>query len=61
MIYNILPINDLKDHQEDSTCECEPMVETLENGDIMIVHNSYDGREGLEMANEILDELSKQE
>lgn len=61
MIYNILPLGDLKEHDEESTCECEPAIQKLENGDILIVHNSYDGREGLEMANELLDKLSQED
>lgn len=51
MIWNILPENDLKEHIEESTCECGPSVEILENGDMMIIHNSYDGREILEQLN----------
>jgi len=46
-MYNILPINDLKEHIEDSTCECKPKV-IFENGEMIIVHNSYDGREFVE-------------
>lgn len=42
---NIIPIDDIKEHIEDSTCQCYPKVEILENGEIMIIHNSYDGRE----------------
>jgi hypothetical protein len=53
MIWHILPENDLKEHQEESTCECNP-ESFIENGDTFIVHNSYDGREGVELANEIL-------
>ena len=45
MILHIVPINDLKEHTEESTCECGPEAEILENGDIMIIHNAYDGRE----------------
>jgi len=45
MILHILPVNDIKEHEEKSTCECYPEVEILENGDIMIIHNAYDGRE----------------
>lgn len=45
MIWHILPLNDLIEHIEESTCECFPDVEILENGDILIVHNSIDGRE----------------
>lgn len=51
MIWNILPMNDLKEHIEESICECGPSVEILENGDMMIIHNSYDGREILEQLN----------
>jgi len=49
---NILPRNDLKLHTEDSTCDCEPKV-FFEDGEIIITHNSYDGREAIEMFNEI--------
>jgi len=50
---NILPINDLKAHTEDSTCDCEPKV-ICENGEMIISHNSYDGREAIEMFNEVI-------
>lgn len=52
MTYHILPINDIKDHVEQSTCPCEPEV-VVEGGDLIIVHNSWDGREGLEQALEV--------
>ena len=45
MIWNILPVDDIKDHIEESTCECCPEVEIIENGDMLIIHNAYDGRE----------------
>lgn len=48
MTWHILPIDDLKPHLEKSTCECLPRVEVLENGNLMVVHNSYDGREHIE-------------
>lgn len=41
---NIIPRNDLKEHTEDSTCECHPDVEFV-NGEMIIIHNSFDGRE----------------
>lgn len=44
---NIIPENDLKEHIESSTCECNPRVE-FENGEMIIIHNSYDGREWME-------------
>jgi hypothetical protein len=43
-MYNVLPTNDLKKHSENSTCECKPKV-IYENGEMIIIHNSYDGRE----------------
>lgn len=45
MTWNILPVNDLIEHSNDSTCECHPVVEIMEDGDILCIHNSYDGRE----------------
>jgi hypothetical protein len=51
---HVIPINDLKDHSEDSICECNPKAEILENGDMLIIHNSYDGREIVE---NIIDEI----
>lgn len=54
MIIHVTPINDLKEHSEDTACECLPRIEVQYNGDIICVHNSYDGREGLELAQELL-------
>jgi len=51
--YNVLPVNDLKEHTESEFCECEPKVEIV-NGIAIITHNSYDGREAVEWADEIL-------
>lgn len=47
MAIHIVPINDLKEHEETSTCECCPRVE-FENGEMIIIHNSFDGREKYE-------------
>jgi hypothetical protein len=41
MKIHILPVNDIKPHEESTTCKCKPTVEILENGDMMIIHNSY--------------------
>jgi len=54
MIYHILPINDIEEHEEKSTCKCNPISEILENCDMLIVHNSFDGREIVEHVNEFL-------
>lgn len=50
---HILPVNDLKPHSESTTCECLPSIEMLENGEIMVVHNSFDGRENNENEKDI--------
>lgn len=62
-VYHIYPRNDLEDHYLECVypvighpycpCKCEPVFK--EEGDaLLIVHNSFDGREGVEIANEIL-------
>lgn len=54
MIFHVLPENDSEPHLQESTCVCQPRVIVVENGNMIIVHNAFDGREGLELANEIL-------
>lgn len=49
MINHVTPINDLKEHTTESTCECQPRLIT-ENGEMILVHNSFDGREDTEDA-----------
>lgn len=52
---HVYPINDLEQHDLEGTqCKCNPQVIIEPNAEIMIVHNSFDGREGVELANEIL-------
>ena len=46
MILHVTPINDLKEHEDSSTCHCNPKAEIIEDcGDLLITHNAYDGRE----------------
>lgn len=46
MAYHIYPINDYYEHKLKGTkCNCKPVVKFDENGERLIVHNSYDGRE----------------
>jgi len=52
---NVLPVNDLKEHVENTTCWCNPKVEIV-NGEMLVIHNSKDGREYLEQA---IEELNK--
>ena len=53
---HIHPLNDIKEHDTSdtgNTCHCEPTVRVAGN-EIFVTHNSFDGREGVEWANEIL-------
>lgn len=54
MNWHLLPCNDLKEHEESTTCKCAPKVEFQQSGDMLIVHNSFDRREAVEMFNEII-------
>ena len=47
MSLHIIPLNDLKEHEEESACSCCPSM-IIENGEMIFIHNSYDGREALE-------------
>lgn len=59
MAFHVLPINDINPHEEVGTsCPCEPRV-IFEGGEMIIIHNSFDGREGLEQANDILNNETK--
>lgn len=51
-----MPVNDLEGHEFSTTCKCSPQIEKLEDGEIMVIHNSYDGREHQE---ELLTQYSK--
>ncbi len=44
---HIIPNNDTNQHTEDTTCDCMPNV-LFENGEMIVVHNSFDGRENIE-------------
>ncbi len=50
--WHVVPNNDLKPHTEVGvSCKCRPRVEVVENGNRVVVHNSYDGREFFEVEN----------
>lgn len=53
MNWHVLPVNDLEPHEENTTCKCKPNV-IHQAGNMIVVHNSFDGREGVEWAKEIL-------
>lgn len=55
MIVHVLPVNDLEPREEEgTTCKCEPRVEFVEGG-ILVIHNAYDQREIIEQVNNILE------
>jgi len=55
----ILPVNDIKKHDEESTvCECKPTVEFI-NGEMLLIHNSFDGRELEEQIKDILNDSTE--
>jgi hypothetical protein len=52
-VIHVTPIHDIMPHRESYICKCIPRIE-YECGNMIIVHNSYDGREAVEWANELL-------
>lgn len=58
--YHIYPTNDLKLHNTNGPiCDCNPSRKTV-NGNLIIVHNAWDGREWEEMAEErIINKMSR--
>jgi len=74
-IQHVYPVNDTKGHKTFCNfrekglpycpCPCQPNHQELnpdENGEptaMIIVHNSFDGREGVEWANELLKNMTK--
>jgi hypothetical protein len=56
---HVAPLNDLFEHDLTETgnmCHCEPSIIMQPDSEIIVVHNSFDGREGVEWANEILNQ-----
>jgi len=54
-IWHILPCNDIKPHFETNLCHCNPKLEVV-NGNLLVIHNSFDGREIIEWTNKILNQ-----
>lgn len=52
---HVYPLDDIEEHDIETTlCKCEPRIISDTDADIIVVHNSFDGREGVEWANDIL-------
>ncbi len=49
---HVLPLNDVKDHELCTTCECLPAIHE-EEGEMVVVHNSFDGREYIELLTDL--------
>lgn len=49
-LIHVIPLNDTHDHQQSERCHCEPRIE-----DGVVIHNAFDGREGVEWMNSILE------
>lgn len=47
--WHVEPTNDIKPHStghaDAANCQCKPRTETQPNGNIVVVHNAWDGRE----------------
>jgi len=62
-VFHVHPLNDLEEHYLECVyppvghpycpCVCKPEFKEVEDA-LLIVHNSFDGREGVEWAKEIL-------
>ena len=44
-VWHVTPINDLKDHQDSMECWCNPKIQIMENGGVVVTHNALDMRE----------------
>ena len=47
MTQHVIPLNDSEEHEESTTCKCCPSVE-FEEGEMIVIHNAFDGRKNLE-------------
>ena len=51
-VFHVLPLNDIKEHRESYVCHCLPEVK-YEGENMIVVHNSFDGRENFEPDNKL--------
>lgn len=45
---HVLPVNDLREHDETEQCWCQPRVERVRAGRYLISHHAADGRDLIE-------------
>ena len=53
-VVDISPRGEESRHIQDEECECLPRLSRDTEGRLMIIHNSWDGREGFELAEQSL-------
>lgn len=52
-ILHVSPVGDTYQHETDGApCDCNPRLEQQESGDIIMIHNAWDGREIFEQLGE---------
>lgn len=52
--YHVVPLEDDEMHDLSRKCTCKPIARAIDEISTLIVHNSYDGREGYEQALEYI-------
>lgn len=51
---HVLPVDDAWPHEESADCPCDPTATPLPSGGTVYSHHSFDGREAVEWAKDIL-------
>lgn len=46
-IINVLPMNDVEEHEKTEDCKCKPRVEAFGSAGKVFFHNSFDGKKKL--------------
>lgn len=49
-MYHVVPLNDIIEHEDSSTCQCCPTI-VIKDGEMICIHNAMDNREDLEGLN----------
>lgn len=53
MIFHIIPVLDIEEHEISAECECNPQLEIGTKG-MILIHNAFDGREAIQEAEALL-------
>lgn len=49
--YHVYPVDDLRPHEtEGDPCRCHPVYQYIGSGQVMVIHNAFDGRDLKEIA-----------